>query len=99
MTSASHVTSFIVTALLLPDWQITSNVVVRLIREKVNNVHGQVDDDHQDLDKVRANVDVVNDAAAFEGDANFVSLTPARYCVSRGHGVDHVLSDVGIYKM
>ena len=67
---------------------------MRLVREEEGDVDGQVRDDHDDLDAVLADVDVVDDAAALQRDADLVALTPARDRLRRRLGVVHVLGHV-----
>ena len=71
-------------------------MIMRLVREEEGDVDGQVRDDHDDLDAVLADVDVVDDAAALQRDANLVALTPPGNRVGRRHRVDHVLGDIRV---
>ena len=47
---------------------------MRLVREEEGDVDGQVSDDHDDLDAVLADVDLVDDAAPLQRDADLVAL-------------------------
>jgi len=74
--------------------QIALDVLFRMFSDVEADVHEEVEKDEEDLDAVLADVNVVDDAAALQRDANLVALAASRYCVSRRFGVVHVFGDV-----
>jgi hypothetical protein len=74
--------------------QIALDVLFRMFSDVEADVHEEVEKDEKDLDAVLADVNVVDDAAALQRDANLVALAASRYCVGRRFGVVHVFGDI-----
>ena len=74
--------------------QVALDVLFRMFSDVEADVHEEVEKDEEDFDAVLADVDVVDDAAAFQSDANLVSLSTARDRVGRRFCIIHVLGDV-----
>ena len=74
--------------------QIALDVLFRMFSDVEADVHEEVEKDEKDLDAVLADVNIVDDAAALQRDANLVALAASRYRVGRRFGVVHVFGDV-----
>jgi hypothetical protein len=98
-TSAEQKNEKKLSAIELETWksmnrQIAFDVLFRMFSDVKADVHEEVEKDEKDLDAVLADVNVVDDAAALQRDANLVALAAARDCVGRRFGVVHVFGDV-----